>query len=221
MPLFILGFQLQPVGGTVGGARPHPQSWLTTNERWRWTRLDECAVAIGWRRWMPVPHWPTRHLRSVGAHFAIWNSPRQMARGCEAPAIPLLQLRVSHTRYHHFFLFLSLFLSFFLSFFLPFQFFFNFRLFFLSKDSSPLPQMLPKIPQFRYGSLLSLLSLSLSLSPPPPSPREILREPSRFPGKMLPRQPTPTGHAFIDSFLSTGINPRPYLSRQPHFLEML
>ena len=155
----------------MGGARPHPQSWLTTNERWRWTRLDECAVAIGWRRWMPVPHWPTRHLRSVGAHFAIWNSPRQMARGCEAPAIPLLQLRVSHTRYHHFFLFLSL--SFFLSFSLSFSLsnsFFNFRLFFLSKDSSPLPQMLPKIPQFRhqfrpqfrFGSLLSPLP-----SPPP------------------------------------------------------
>ena len=120
---------------------------------------------------------------------------------------------------------LSLFLSFFLSLFLsPFPILFQFSTLFLSKDSSPLPQMLPKIPQFRhqfrpqfrFGSLLSP-----SLSPPLPSPREILREPSRFPGKMLPRQPTPTGHAFIDSFLSTGINPRPYLSRQPHFLEML
>jgi len=170
MPLFILGFQLQPVGGTVGGARPHPQSWLTTNERWRWTRLDECAVAIGWRRWMPVPHWPTRHLRSVGAHFAIWNSPRQMARGCEAPAIPLLQLRVSHTRYHHFFLFLSL--SFFLSFSLSFSLSNSFSIFdsfliqrfFTSPTDAPQDSTIPSsIP-----STIPIWLSSLSLPSPPP-----------------------------------------------------
>lgn len=111
MPLFILGFQLQLVGGVVGGAKPRPPRRLATNGQRRMTRLDECGTPIGPRQRMPVPDWLMGHLRSVGAHFAIWNTRRQMARGCETPAIPLFQLRVSHTRHHHQCFFYSFLLS--------------------------------------------------------------------------------------------------------------
>ena len=120
--------------------------------------------------------------------------------------------------------FFSFSLSLFLSFSLSFSLSNSFSIF----DSFSYPKILHLShrcsPRFHNSVINSVHNSDLalfSLSPPLPSPREILREPSRFPGKMLPRQPTPTGHAFIDSFLSTGINPRPYLSRQPHFLEML